>query len=332
MEERPDADDFHLPLETFAQPNAVNPSAISEIYVLAEFQIHPDRDLITDLYGLDGLIAVCAKYTTSSAEIAYLAEVPSDERLRQDFTAITAAEQIALIEDIDPEVLAEVSNKQHRADWLSKYAQSSRTVLCWIPIPRGFMGHLPRFERYSSMDYDEPANLVIKTLRQVYEFVIYEEIETNGTTIRRPIEALRTLSSDVDERIQGKVQELLGYFQRYNPMVRTISFDPTLDFAGGLKTGQFQIDDGRGLKYLSKLGDGTKRKMFIAVVDWDREVVTSDTTLGQSLPSIIRGYDEPDTNLDYLSQRIMFRSISQIARSPDFRISGYCMYALTSTS
>jgi putative ATP-dependent endonuclease of the OLD family len=86
-----------------------------------------------------------------------------------------------------------------------------------------------------------------------------------------------------------------------------------------LKQGQFQINDGHGLKYLSKVGDGTKRRMYMAVVDWDREVTLADRTTQARLPSVIRGYDEPDTNLDYRAQRTMYQSISDIVYAAESR-------------
>lgn len=80
------------------------------------------------------------------------------------------------------------------------------------------------------------------------------------------------------------------------------------------------MDEGKGEHFLNKSGDGTKRKIFMAITDWDRDVTLSIQAEGGSLPAIIRGYDEPDTNLDYLAQRQLYKSISEISASQNSHI------------
>jgi putative ATP-dependent endonuclease of the OLD family len=57
----------------------------------------------------------------------------------------------------------------------------------------------------------------------------------------------------------------------------------------------------------------------MAVMDWDREVTLTQTSKS-SLPSVIRGYDEPDTNLDFQAQQKMYHSISDIVDAPNSRV------------
>jgi predicted ATP-dependent endonuclease of OLD family len=317
----PDSDDFHRPLPP-QQDNAplvtVHPEQTIEAAI--EFDLHSERDAPAVEYAHLGTITLRVVFSPTATERYYLGETPVDPRLRQDFAKMRAADQIALIQEIDAAALDGLSNVQQRAEWLEQHAEASPHHVEWIPLPRGFQQLLPRFERYSAMDYDDPAGLVLKTLRQVYESVILEEVDINGTQTRRPVEALRTIKSQVEQRINQEIQQLLAFIQRYIPRVRTISYDPSIDFSGGLRAGQFQIDDGHGLTYLSKLGDGTKRRMFIAVVDWDREVTLAQASTDSTLPTIIRGYDEPDTNLDYQAQRRMYQSIADIVAAPDSRV------------
>jgi predicted ATP-dependent endonuclease of OLD family len=60
--------------------------------------------------------------------------------------------------------------------------------------------------------------------------------------------------------------------------------------------------------------------MFIATLDWDRDVTLEQAAQGAVLPPVIRGYDEPDTNLDYEAQRTMCRAISSIVQEERARI------------
>lgn len=164
--------------------------------------------------------------------------------------------------------------------------------------------------------------MVMKTLRTVYESRIFE---TDGDGNRRPIASLRELKADIDTELNNKVAELLGYVQRYNQRVRRVEFTPTIDFSGGLKSGQFSIDDSRGFHWLTKCGDGTKRRLLMAFFDWDREVVGQQQTR-----SLLRGYDEPDVNLHYEAQRHMYQTIRDIVYQENSRIQAVvCTHSLT---
>jgi len=299
--QKPDNDDFHCP---------PGEQACGIIEAILEFRLDADRDAAAQEYAVDDSLRIRKVYTPTSAETFYWGEHPADKRLTQDFEKISAEDQKELIKEFDPQALDDLTNKTQRAAWLREYAATAPQTREWIPAPSRWGSFLPRFERYSTMDYNAPENMILKTLRQVYEGVVYEENEQDGIVVHQPIRPLREIQAEVEARIHSKVRELLEYIKRYNDRVRDISFDPIIDFSGGLRAGQFQIDDGRGPIYLAKTGDGTKRCMFIATLDWDREVTLEQAAEDSALPPIIRGYDEPDTNLDYEAQRTMYRAIS----------------------
>lgn len=308
---RPDDDDF------YCSPKG---QTCDTIEVILQFRLDADRDTAALEHAMGDSLRIRKVYTPTSAETFYWGEHPADERLAQDFEKMSAVDQKELIREFDPLALDNLTNKSQRAAWLCEYAATAPQTQEWIPTPSRWGSFLPRFERYSTMDYNDPSNMIIQTLRQVYEGVVYEEKEQDGVIIRQPIRPLREIQTEVEAKIHSKVRELLEYIKRYNDRVRDISFDPTIDFSDGLRAGQFQIDDGRGLIYLAKTGDGTKRRMFIATLDWDREVTLEQAAEDSALPSIIRGYDEPDTNLDYEAQRTMYRAISSIVQAENARI------------
>ncbi len=279
---------------------------------------------------VEGILRIRQRYTRTTSETLYWGQRPLDDRLTQDFDKMKAAEQTGLIRALDASAHTSLTNAASRSAWLRDYARTAAKVQCWITAPSRWGESLPRFERYSTMDYSSPDSMVLKTLRQVYEQAVYEDVQTNGTTVRQPVESLRNLAAEIDQRIQLKVSDLRSYIQRYNPRVKDIRYEPEIDFAGGLRTGMFQLDEGRGLHYLSKTGDGTKRRMFMAAMDWDRDVSSHQATQGGNLPAIIRGYDEPDTNLHYEAQRFMYQAIAEIATSDSSRIQAViCTHSLT---
>lgn len=70
--------------------------------------------------------------------------------------------------------------------------------------------------------------------------------------------------------------------------------------------------------------------MFMGILDWDRDVSVAQAKAAGKLPSIIRGYDEPDTNLHYGAQRALYQVISDIVHTPNSRIQALlCTHSLT---
>jgi energy-coupling factor transporter ATP-binding protein EcfA2 len=308
-DKRLDPDDFHHP------PGKDGP--VDTIEVTLEFRLDPERDQEALQYALDDVLKIRKVYTLDGEETYYWIEYPEDERLRlDDFNiSLSAEEQKDLIGVFDPSALEELSNKQERAEWLFEYAQNASQTRGWTEAPRrGWGDFLPRFYRYSTMDYDDPGNMILNTLRQVFNSVVYEDEDS-----QQLVADLKQVRDKAKVAINEKVAELLSYIRKYNDRVQDISYDPTIDFSRGLGAGQFQINDGRGIHYLSKTGDGTKRRMFIATLDWDRDVTLEQAAQDATLPPVIRGYDEPDTNLDYEAQRTMCRAISGIVQEEKAR-------------
>jgi putative ATP-dependent endonuclease of OLD family len=304
-----DADDFHRP------PGG--DESVDTIEAILEFRLDPERDEEALQYALDDVLQIRKVYTLDWEETYYWAEYPEDEQLRRDDfeKGLTAAGQEDLIRAFDPSALDDLRNKQERAEWLREYAQNAPQTRGWKEAPRrGWGDFLPRFFRYSTMVYDDPGSYVFNTLQLIFESVLYEDEEN-----RRLTSGLREVRNEAEAAINEKTGELLSYLQKYDDRVQRISYVPTIDFSRGLRPGQFQIDYGRGFHYLSKIGDGTKRRMFIATLDWERDITLEQAAQDAGLPPVIRGYDEPDTNLDYEAQRTMCRAISSIVQEEKTR-------------
>ncbi len=279
-----------------------------------------------DYVAMDGKLHVRRIFSSSSSSTYYLGQKFTDERLNQSFTSLKAGEFDELLEELGITYNGEGRlNQEKRLRLIDDYKQQSEVTEAWVEEKlASILDLLPRFERYSALDYKDPASLVLKTLQTVYEDALFE-IAQDGQ--KRPVEALRQLKSDVEVRINGKVKELLAFVQQYNQRVKQISFDPTIDFSRGLRTGEFLLDDGKGLHYLSKKGDGTKRRMFMATLDWDRHILSARD---DSARTIIRGYDEPDANLHYEAQRRMYNTIADVTQQDGVKIQAIvCTHSLT---
>lgn len=315
-DQRPDENDY------FREGEA--PPAES-IEVILTFELDErDEQAAEPFTAKDGKLHLRKVFSTISSETYYRGQKFIDDRLFQDFGKMTAAQLDEVLEELDIQYEGRV-NKERRLELIESHKQKAPTTEDWIPAQAAQLRDiLPRCERYRAIDYQSPESLVTKTLQTVYESMVFEKQEDEQ---QRPIEALRVLKKQIEVEINEKVSELLTFIKRYNPRVSRISFDPIIDFSRGLRAGEFLLDDGRGLRWLSKTGDGTKRRMLMATMDWDRQVLSEEVAPTRA---ILRGYDEPDVNLHYEAQRTMYKAISDTVNQEGSRIQAImCTHSLT---
>jgi len=317
-EGQPEESDYYY----FNDGNANSEKHADEIEVILVFRPYNDQYIPQDYLSSDCLFYLKKKFTKQESFTWYKGRSYTFDIFNKDLTSLKVSDLDSAIRNLGIEVNGR-QNKEEKINLLVEYKKTSKYNIDWVSCQQSVIReYLPRFERYRSLDYQDPTNIVMKTLRTVYETKIYET-DING--VRQPIRSLRDLKTDIETELNNKVSELLGYVQRYNQRIQRVEFIPTIDFSGGLKSGLFSIDDGRGLHWLSKCGDGTKRRLLMAFFDWDKEIVRKQ----QSRP-LLRGYDEPDVNLHYEAQRHMYQTIQNIVGQENSRIQAIlCTHSLT---
>lgn len=153
---RPDSSDFysnedHVAVEKIT---AVLTFALDNDDGQARSYAIEDSLRIRYVFSADGLITR-----------EYNAEVPVDERLRKDFAKLNASEQKGLLQELEPNVNAdEIGNSEKRIEKFSSLRDAAPTIARWMTASPKWGDFLPRFERYSSLDYSAPENMIAKTL------------------------------------------------------------------------------------------------------------------------------------------------------------------------
>lgn len=257
-------------------------------------------------------------------------EGPDNEKFNIDFQSSDASFQKEFLIEFLPNLSkSDISNASKRVALYNELLDKQPKKPFWKNVGNTFGRDFVLYERYSSMDYSDPASIVGKTFRQVFEKSIYKE-NSSGNGKKELILQLRTVEKRALIDISKKVAELQDYVKKYCNNVKKIDYQPTFDFSSGIRQGEFYVDRGFGLFPLSRIGDGTKRRLFMAVTDWDREILSNSNKNFSRSRLIFRGYDEPDTNLHYEAQRMMFYSISQIAKTQETGIQAVlCTHSLT---
>lgn len=321
---KPDENDFFNAL--YDELNSDNSHESDTICVTLTFK--PDSwDLaqVDNYLANDGLIYVQWVYSVNDYQIAYKTQVFEDEELNSNLSNKSVGELDTLINRLNIDKPEGRINKDERLKLISDYMSSAKRKEAWVEVKyRDIRPLLPTFQRYRAIDYTRPESIITKTLQAIFESMIFE----NNDDEQVPIESLRELTNKVDAKINRKANELVSHVKYYYPRIQDIQIDTNLDFRKGFAVGEFLIDDGRGFHRLSKVGDGTKRRILMATLDWDQQTVETELS-GQT---IIRAYDEPDSNLHYEAQRKMFAAIQNVTEyesDQDYRVQGIvCTHSL----
>ncbi|MCK4997155.1 AAA family ATPase [Candidatus Pacearchaeota archaeon] len=221
------------------------------------------------------------------------------------------------------------STKEERKDAIKEYIKESRNLpksISWMEIRLNkISSFLPIFQRYASSDYGNPEASIRKTLDLVYRSWFYKEGADGNEVLREKFEGLRSeILIDINTKLES---DLLTHIKRYKSEVTSLGVNCDIDFSRGLSFSGLNIKDSSGKsKSLNQIGEGSKKKIFLSILEWDSEINSDfETSRG-----IIRGYDEPDSNLHYDAQRKMFYVINDSTSNTESNIQAIiCTHSLT---
>jgi len=204
--------------------------------------------------------------------------------------------------------------KQELAKYLNQnFATLPKTIsyskVDWIKIAP----LIPSFEIYDSSNYGRPQDLVARTLMEVYRGYFYEladgaeRLKANFAANQQEIKD--NLNLKIEEDLKTKIQKI-------NKKVRKVTGRFSIDFGRGFQLETLLIDFGHGENPLNNIGEGSKKRLFMAINEWDKEIRLSQATKKR----IIRGYDEPDASLHYSAQKEMFYSLKARSEDPNDKL------------
>jgi len=89
--------------------------------------------------------------------------------------------------------------------------------------------------------------------------VLKEELETKKNEIKNE------LDRKIQEELKTKVKNIIG-------KVETIAGDYDIDFAAGFHLSNIVVDFGAGSRSINNIGEGSKKRLFLAIMEWDKEL------------------------------------------------------------
>lgn len=183
--------------------------------------------------------------------------------------------------------------------------------------------HLPRFQYTSSTDYKQPDSMVQRTLQTVVDACLHPINPTTNEPELLP--ELSQVKTRIQDALNGKVSEIVEILRNLNPKIKGVQVNPAIDFSRSVTSTNLMLDLGQGYQLVSAFGEGTKKKLWIGLLEWERRVQKESENI-----SVFRVYDEPDVNLDYAAERKLFANILDATSKSGSRTQAViCTHAVT---
>ncbi len=275
--------------------------------IQGKFQLfdQDNKDQINQ-YLIDDNIIITKNYYKGDKFKTTIYKQVLQNKLLENYQNLNVEETKALLSSLS---LGTFAKQEERKEEIRKYIEAN-----YLKLPKSkksvsidfnvVANHLPNFEYYGSHIYGNPLALVKKTLDVIYSNSMYDQSgELKNLTLQKLKEkVLLKLNKSVE-------QNLLTKIKFYNPAVKKVKGRLDIDFSRGLDFNGLEVDEGHGFKLIDHKGEGSKKRIFLSLLEWDKEIQIK--LLRKR--SIIRAYDEPDANLHYDAQRKMYNSISEVA-------------------
>lgn len=276
-----------------------------EMVLEAKFSLEPsDMSVLQDLcrYGSDQLIIRRAFSSDSPGPLTYRTMVHPDERLSADLAAYT----IPVLGEIAEEHGIDVPSrpKADIVDAIETWLATQPLVEGYRELPRAARHLLPQVQVFRSAQALDPQREVDAVLRTVFV------AEIDGETYRGK---LGDISAQIEASLNERVSRLTPVVQKYRPEITEVRVDPRFDYSRGLATSRLQLigQDGHPIS-LDKRGEGIKRQVTLAVYEWNSELLAARPEEGAR--PLLLAFDEPDSHLDYYSQRKIFEIIRSLVK------------------
>lgn len=201
--------------------------------------------------------------------------------------------------------LPDENNQTKRIKKIKDELQSGAQVMVNKEIEinwKEIVAYLPIYQQYNSSNYGNPYSLIDKALQNVYRACFYDENEAGQAVLKTD---LKTLNEEIEASINTEIDTLKSIIIRHNSNIQNIKGLYNIDFSQGLKFNQLQIDTGGGLHPISNRGEGAKKRLFLSILEWSKQVENNI----MNTRGIIKAYDEPDANLHFEAQRKLFYTI-----------------------
>lgn len=274
------------------------------ISFIGEFLIREGNYTTLEEKGLliDGMLTIKKTYTGVN-QFGY--EVFSDCYVDARFNNLDSLSHLELGNIISEFGLESPRKKEDRVFLIKTYVEEKmfEKHFSFRTITYGeIVDFLPKVRYISSSDYQDPSHMTRDAFQDLARRFIKTLDDNNNIELNT---SLKSIKDKIQEILIEKQKEIMLYLSKNLGKIKEISVPPKIDFSRGITIDSMSIDCGDGLRDISSYGEGTKKKIWMGLLDWMYSAEKEFEDL-----NIIRIFDEPDINLDYSAEKSLIRLIS----------------------
>ncbi|MBR5408954.1 AAA family ATPase [Candidatus Saccharibacteria bacterium] len=281
--------------------NTVVPNLNEPTSFFIKFQsvgVENDDEFLKDYFEGDALTIECCINNIESPVLKYFIhhKVYEDDTFNK-YRTFSAKELADLVISLGLPKGKKITENICRVEKYIKDNQSSMTKIDGKEEVKfkDLKDSLPILEIYSSENYDSPINLVKNTLENTYRQKFYTTTDDGAQTLKLEYANLRMeIQSDLDLKVN---EELKNKLSEHMGLIDSVDSVCDIDFLKSLQFNDIIISRNGKKTSISNLPQGEKNNAQLAIMEWSK-----NKTADSNIP-IIRCYDEPDANLDYMAQK-----------------------------
>ncbi len=283
-----------------------------EITVYGKFELRDsESSLLNALWGIeDKIVEVKRSFHINGGPSPYLfsAKTHSDEAFRRPLDDYTVAELKGIADRLSIS-LTGLTRKQDIIDAVRRWQRSQPQIDSEVEFPKSLIECLPEFRIFSSESALDPESEIKKTLITQFRSLVSND-KYSGP--------ISQITEEIKGELNTELEKLTPFVQRYSSDIEAVTIRPDFNFASGLTTTALEIKrrDGKPI-LLQQSGAGQRRRFSLAIYEWSQEVFKDREENSRDL---ILAFDEPDTHLDYKSQRQIFDIIRKFADLPAIQV------------
>ena len=205
----------------------------------------------------------------------------------------------------------DVSNATKRGDAVQRLVDAGTITL--VPRERAVQYRdlspfLPQIERTSAESFVHPATLILSGLKAVARKTTSPLDEETGTSILDG--RLRAVQTEIEAALNDHIRDAEERLSQLIPSLSTVEIIPDVTFNNVVSGVRVVINKGEGPREIDELGQGTNRRVWMALQEWQREANRNAGAINH-----IYLFDEPDTALHYGSQQRIYDMLQERARA-----------------
>lgn len=284
----------------------------TQIAMYAKLELRDsEKALLNSEWGLDSqFIEIKRVFVNDSPSSPYLmlAEAHNDQAFRQPLNDYTVPQLKEIATNFSINLKA-AKLKQEIVDAIRDWLKTQPKSLAEVRLPDSLVDTLPEIQIFSSESALDPEQEIRRTLTTQFRALI-ETDKYSGT--------ITQIKKDIETDLNSGLERLSPFIKEYSTEVESVKIRPSFNFASGLTTTELQLvrKDGRPI-LLQQSGAGQRRRCSLAVYEWSQEIFKNRSENSRQL---IMAFDEPDTHLDYKSQRQIFDLIKRFADLPAIQV------------